>query len=266
LTEKIWLHLGSYFAYKKDWPSPMALQAQLLKQQNQALTWWLSGGIWKIAPAVGERDNMLPYLAMNDGLRTADLQRYEIGSKWQRPNFALQFLVDGSRWRDGFMFRINSSDSSGALVNNNKSKFVAATSFDLKWEFMPRWHLGATSAQTLNNLPRDFLFWHQPEGHSRVYLETLRTLFGGDLEILPRLAGRFIGKRYSPSLATDVIKLLNHNLPAAVVLDFQISLRHGDGAFLFSWENVLNQQFDWRYGVPAVGRYLRWGFWWNFLN
>jgi hypothetical protein len=164
------------------------------------------------------------------------------------------------------VFQANASDSSGAIVNGNESKFVVAASFKLNWEFMPRWHLGVLSAQTLNNLPRGFWFWHQPEGHGRVYLETLQNLFNGDLEILPRLAGRFVGKRYSPSFATDTVKLLKHNLPVAAVLDFQIRLRHGDGAFLFSWENVLNQQFDWRHGVPAVGRYLRWGFWWNFLN
>lgn len=266
LTGKTWLHLGSYWAYKKDWPSSMAVQAQLLKQQSQALTWWLSSGIWKIAPALGERDNALPYLAMNEDLRAAGLRRGEIGLKWRGRNLDLQFLLNGSQWSDAFVFQTNASDSSGAIVNSKERNFVAAASFELKWEFKPRWHLGAISAQTLNNLPRGFWFWHQPEGHGRVYLETLQNLFNGDLEILPRLAGRFVGKRYSPSFATDTVKLLKHNLPVAAVLDFQIRLRHGDGAFLFSWENVLNQQFDWRHGVPAVGRYLRWGFWWNFLN
>lgn len=118
----------------------------------------------------------------------------------------------------------------------------------------------------LNGLPPDFWFWHQPEGYSRVYLETQKNVFGGDLELLPRLAGRLVGKRYSPVFATTAVQILDDELPATAVLDFQIRLRHGDGALLFSWENVFNKRFDWRHGVPAVGRYLRWGFWWNFLN
>jgi hypothetical protein len=266
LTPKTWFNFNGHFSYKPDWPTSAALQAQLLTQSNESLIWWLAVSIWKIPPALGERDNALSYLARNADLHAANLQRGEIGVKWRRRNFDLQFLLNGSLWRDGFIFRTNSFDSTGALFNNGKSKLVAATQLDLNWEFAPRWHLGATSAQTLNNLPRDYWFWHQPEGHSRVYLETLQNFFNGDLEILPRLAGRFVGKRYSPSFAADAVKLLDHHLPIAAVLDFQIRLRHGDGAFLFSWENVLNQQFNWRYGVPAVGRYLRWGFWWNFLN
>jgi hypothetical protein len=55
-------------------------------------------------------------------------------------------------------------------------------------------------------------------------------------------------------------------LPSAPVLVVQLRLRHGDGALLFSWENVLDQKYEWRSGVPATRRFLRWGFWWNFLN
>jgi hypothetical protein len=194
------------------------------------------------------------------------LQRGEIGMKWRQRNLALQFHLHGSLWKDRFVFQANSLRTSGALFNSTRSKSVVAAQVDLNWELMPRWHVGAIAAQTLNNLPKDFWFWHQPEGYGRIYLETLQSLFGGDLELLPRLVGRFVGKRYSPSFATDAVKLLDHDLPKTAVLDFQIRLRHGDGALLFSWENILNQQFDWRFGVPAVGRYLRWGFWWDFLN
>jgi len=266
LTQRTWLQLGGHFAHKKDWPYDAALQAQLITQQNPSLAWWLSGGIWKIAPALGERDNTLPYLAKNGELRAINLQRNEIGVKWQRQSLDLQFRLNGSFWKDGLIFQADTSKNSGALFNNAHNEFVLATQFDLRWKFLPRWHLGAIATQTINGLPKDFWFWHQPEGYSRVYFETLQSFFDGDLEILPRLAGRFIGKRYSPSFATDAVKLFDHELPAAAILDFQIRLRHGDGALLFSWENVLNKQFNWRHDVPAVGRYLRWGFWWNFLN
>ncbi|MDZ7361402.1 MAG: hypothetical protein ONB46_11865 [candidate division KSB1 bacterium] len=266
ITPRTRLQLGGQASYKTAWPIGAALQAELIRQSSPSLTWWLGGGLWKIPPALGERDNTLPHLAMNRDLQPATLQRGEIGMKWRRRNFALQFFLHGSVWKDRFVFQANPLRSSGALFNSTRSKSVVATQLDLNWKVKPRWHVGAIVAQPLNGLPGDFWFWHQPEGYGRVYLETLRNLFGGDLEILPRLAGRFIGKRYSPSFATDAVKLLDHNLPKTAVLDFQIRLRHGDGALLFSWENILNQQFDWRFGVPAVGRYLRWGFWWNFLN
>jgi len=266
ITPRTWLQLGGQANYKTDWPIGAALQAEFVTQSSPSLAWWLGGGLWKIPPALGERDNTLPYLAMNRDLQPATLQRGEIGMKWRRRNFALQFLLHGSLWNDRFVFQANSLRNSGALFNSTRSKAVVAAQADLNWELMPRWYMGAIAAQSLNGLPRDFWFWHQPEGYGRVYLETLQNLFGGDLEILSRFAGRFIGKRYSPSFAADAVKLSDHDLPKTAVLDFQIRLRHGDGALLFSWENVLNQQFDWRYGVPAVGRYLRWGFWWNFLN
>jgi len=266
LTPRTWLQLGGHLTYKTNWPAAAALQAKFIAQRNQALTWWLSGSVWKIAPALGERDNDLPYLKLNDDLQAANLQRSEIGLTWQRQNFDLQIRLNGSLWKNGFIFQSEALKKSGTLINSNESEFVLATQLDLKWRLAPRWQLGATSTQTLNGLPQDFWFWHQPEGYNRVYLETQQSVFGGDLELLPRLAGRLVGKRYSPSFATTAVQLLNDDLPTVAVVDFQIRLRHGGGAFLFSWENILNRRFDWRHGVPAVGRYLRWGFWWNFLN
>ncbi len=266
IAPRTWLQLGGQANYKTDWPIGAALQAELIRQSSPSLTWRLGGSLWKIPPALGERDNALPYLAMNRDLQPATLQRGEIAMKWRRQNLNLQIHLNASVWNDRFFFQANSLRTSGALFNSTRSKSVVAAQIDLNWELQPRWHVGVIAAQPLNGLPRDFWFWHQPEGYGRVYVETLQNLFGGDLEILPRLAGRSIGKRYSPSFATDTVKLLDHDLSKTTVLDFQIRLRHGDGALLFSWENVLNQQFDWRFGVPAVGRYLRWGFWWNFLN
>jgi hypothetical protein len=262
ITPKLWLEIGGDLAYKNDWPAGASLKTQLINRRSPSLTWWLAGGLWKIPPALGERDNSLEYLAANGELPAVALQRGEAGITWQRQRFDLQLLLSGSVWQDGLVFRANSR----ALFNNTRSRSILAAQLALNWEFAPRWHLGAAAAQALNELPHDYWFWHQPEGHSRIYLETQKSFFGGDLEILPRAAGRFVGKRYSPSLATDAVALIAHTLPAAAVLDFQIRLRHGDGALMFSWENVLDQKFDWRYNVSATGRFLRWGFWWNFLN
>jgi len=262
MTPKLWLHLNGDLAHKKEWPFGAALKVQIIARPNQSLTWWLAGGFWKIPPALGERDNNLLYLTTNGDLQAVTLQRGEAGIKWQRQRFDLQLLFSGSAWQDGLVFRANSR----ALFNGTNSRTILASQLALHWEFASSWHLGAIAAQTINELPRDYWFWHQPEGYSRVYLETQKSFFGGDLEILPRLAGRFIGKRYSPSLDTAAVKLLDHTLPKAAVLDFQIRLRHGDGALMFSWENLLDQKFDWRHNVPAPRRFLRWGFWWNFLN
>lgn len=266
LHQHVWLQWRGYSRYKNDWPYEAGLQAQLLMQRRQTLSWWLEAGVWKIAPALGERDNALPYLAKNTDLRAVDLQRGAAGLKWQRQNLDVQIRLNGSFWTHGLIYRSNMANNSGTLANRKQSEFILAAQLDLKWQLAPRWHCGAIATQAFNGLPKDFWFWHQPEGYSRVYLETQKNFFDGDLEVLPRLAGRWLGKRYSPSFTTDIVKPLEQQLPAAAVLDFQIRLRHGDGAFLFSWENILNRQFDWRYGVPEVGRYLRWGFWWNFLN
>lgn len=266
LSTGTWLRLGGQAHYKRAWPSAAALQAQLVMQPNPSHTWWLSASLRKIAPALSERDNALPYLQMNAGLHAANLQHSELGMKWQHQNLELQIGLNASRWNNSFVFKTATSKNSGALFNNAETEFILATQLAFSWRLTPRWQLGATSTQVINGLPQDFWFWHQPEGYSRVYLETQKNVFGGDLELLPRLAGRLVGKRYSPVFATTAVQILDDELPATAVLDFQIRLRHGDGALLFSWENVFNKRFDWRHGVPAVGRYLRWGFWWNFLN
>ncbi|MGH7595622.1 MAG: hypothetical protein ACREOI_04685 [bacterium] len=262
ITSKLWIYVNGDVAYKKEWPAGASLQAQLVNRLSSSLTWWLAGGLWKIPPALGERDNNLSYLTANEDLQAVALQRSEAGIKWQQQRFELQLLLVGSVWQDGLLFRANSR----RLFNNNRSKSILAAQLALNWEFASSWHFGAIAAQTINELPRDYWFWHQPEGYSRVYFEAQKSFFGGDLEILPRLAGRFIGKRYSPSLNTAAVELFDHTLPKAAVLDFQIRVRHGDGALMFSWENLLDQKFDWRYNVPAPRRFLRWGFWWNFLN
>jgi hypothetical protein len=262
MTPKLWLHLNGNVAHKSDWPLGASLKAQIIARHNQSLTWWLAGGFWKIPPALGERDNNLSFLMTNEDLQAVNLQRGEAGIKWQRQRFDLQLLLSSSVWHDGLIYQTNSR----ALFNNNRSKSILAARLALHWEFASSWHLGAIAAQAVNELPHDYWFWHQPEGYGRVYLETQKSFFGGDLEILPRLAGRFIGRRYSPRLDTAAVKLPDHTLPKAAVLDFQIRLRHGDGALMFSWENLLDQKFDWRYNVPGPRRFLRWGFWWNFWN
>ncbi len=262
ITTKLWLRLNGDVMHKNDWPFGASLQVQIIARPRQSLTWWLAGGFWKIPPALGERDNHLTYLTANGDLRAVTLQRGEAGLKWQRQRFDLQLLFSGSVWQEGLVFRANSR----ALFNNNRSKTAFATQLALHWEFASSWHVGAIAARTINELPRDYWFWHQPEGYGRVYLETQKSFFGGDLEILPRLAGRFIDKRYSPSLDTAAVILLDHTLPKAAVLDFHIRLRHGDGALMFSWENLLDQEIAWRYNVPMPRRSLRWGFWWNFWN
>jgi hypothetical protein len=266
LTPKMWLQVAGYVAYKKDWPYGSALEAKWIVTPTPSLTWWLGGGIRKMPPALGERENALPYLSFNEELQAVDLWRGETGINWQRPRFGLNFRLSGSVWQNGLVFRADSLKRSGFLDNSSRSKFILASQLSLHWELVPQVHLYVISAQTINNLPQHFWFWHQPEGHANVYVETRQSLLDGDLEILPRIAGRFVGQRYSPGFATNELRLLKNELPAAALLDLQIRLRHGDGALLFSWENVLNRQFEWRDGVPAVGRFLRWGFWWNFLN
>lgn len=266
LSPRTWLQLNGQARRKMKWPLAAALQAQFILQPNAAHTWWLGGSFRKIAPAPGERENSLPALKTNKALRSASLQRSELGMKWQRPNFEMQICATGSRWENGFVFKADTSKKTGTLVNDTASQFILAAQLALHWQLAPHWRFGATSTQALNGLPKDFWFWHQPDGYSRVYLEAQKNIFGGDLELLPRVAGRWVGKRYSPRFATTAVQLLDDDLPATAVVDLQIRLRHGDGALLFSWENVLNKRFDWRHGVPAVGRYLRWGFWWNFLN
>lgn len=269
LTPRTWLQWRGHLRYKNDWPSDAALQAQIIMQRNPLWTWWVSGSLSKIAPALGERDNALEYLARNTDLQAANLWRGEWGFLWQRRRFNLHFQLSGALWKNGLIFQPDSVFlPSGSLRNKSGNTFVLATQLKANWQFAAKWHFAAVSTQTANAPQKDFWFWHQPDGYSRVSLETIRAFFGGDLEILPRIAGRFIGKRYSrfDTTSTGGLQLRERELPAAVVLDLQIRLRHGDGALIFSWENFLNQTFDWRPGVPAVGRYLRWGFWWNFLN
>jgi len=266
-----WLQANSHMTLKNNWPASGALTATLIRDLDTSSRIWWRASYWKIPPSLGERDNALIYLGRNNRLHAVDLLRNELGLNWQRSRFDLQLAVSGSFWKNNLVYRTNDAGTAGYLSHTDHRRFILATQFNLNWEIFSRWQVRALAAQALNGLPKDFWFWHQPEGHARLSFETLQSFFKGDLEVLPRLVGRLVGKSYSPDFSPAVassnkLQLFARDLPATAVVDFQIRVRHGDGALMFSWENILNRSYDLRSGIPAVGRYLRWGFWWNFLN
>ncbi|MDZ7342941.1 MAG: hypothetical protein ONA90_00335, partial [candidate division KSB1 bacterium] len=116
---KMWLHLSGHYAYKADWLAGIALEAKWIAAPTPSLTLWVAGGLGKLPPALGERDNQLPYLSQNENLQAADLRRSEVGLHWQRPHVDLKLRVSGSNWPNGFIFQIDSLRNTGFLVNRS---------------------------------------------------------------------------------------------------------------------------------------------------
>jgi hypothetical protein len=142
-------HLDGNTGRLKDWPYGAGFAANLINQPSCAAHLVAGSSIWRIPPAPGERENMLSELKANNDLRPADLQRGEIGVQWRRQRFDLHLRLNGSIWKNGYVYRI----ASAALFNSDRRLSVFAAQLHLDWEFAARWHLAATSAQAINQLP-----------------------------------------------------------------------------------------------------------------
>jgi hypothetical protein len=122
------------------------------------------------------------------------------------------------------------------------------------------------TAYSFKPLSEYFWFWHQPESYASAYLEKSVWLFERTLQMSPRFATRLIGERASPIFDAGSVLPRFEALKPAAVLDFHLRLGYGDASVLFAWENLLDQRFSWRPGVPDTGRVFRWGFWWKFWD
>lgn len=277
--EKAWLQGSGQFRHKQNWPTGYSFALTGFYQTQKETLFWLKGGLYQIPPALAERDNALPYLARNEKLQAVRLQHAQVGARAKISTLALHFTLGNAVWQRELLYATDSTrtafpefgDSvqvaySSQLRHRNRDRNALGAQMSLAWQPAPRWRASAHAAFAQAASAKHFWFWYQPESYARAALETKLLLFKKTIEALPRLSVNYLGARRSPVFAATSTLPRFETASAVTTLDFNLRILYGDGALFFSWENLLDERFDLREGVPHPGRVFRWGFWWKFLN
>lgn len=211
-----------------------------------------------INPAPGEYADTLGIINGNPGLQPAELQRGAIMLSWQpaaqtvvQMQFALNHL------KEPFVLQ-SAQSGDGAILINGGNKDVPSLDFLADWQLSRKFNFSAQGSWMLDDASS--LFWYQNVRRSfaRTYLEFLHDFFSGDLAMRLRAAVRHYGKSIASNNSTTTTLLADVEVPGAQLFDIQLFLRHGNLSFYFSFENILNKDFEWRPGIAAPGYSLKW--------
>ncbi len=157
-------------------------------------------------------------------------------------------------------FALESSQSGDeTILINGRNVDVPSLDFLADWQLGRKINFSAHGSWMLDDASS--LFWYQNVRRSfaRTYLEFLQDFFAGDLVTRLRVASRYYGKNIAPVNPTTTTALGDVEIPNVQLFDIQLFLRHGNLSFYFSFENILNKNFEWRPGIAAAGYSLKWG-------
>ncbi len=266
LISRFWLQSEGQYQRKGAWPESQALSLAGLWRAHASVLVWVRARQQRVPPALSEKDNQLLYLSSNLKLQAVDLVHLEGGFSWRRNAFAGQVQVGSARWREGYLFAADSAAGPAYLRNDDQSEQTMAARAQLQWQPKRDISIQLVGAQNLQSLPRHYWFWYQPEGFARLQLEARRTFFKNELEVMPRFSVRYLGERTSPVFSEESVLPQFKTFAAVTTFDFHLRLRYGSGAILFAWENLLNNKYALRDGVPDPGLLFRWGFHWTFRD
>lgn len=277
--ERVWLQSAGQMRFKKDWPTGYSATLAGLYQPQERKQLWAKLGIYQIPPALAERDNALPALARNESLKAVRLTHAQLGGRLRFANVAAQFALGNAMWQHSLNYSTTLDTialpefgdsvqvvSESRLQNFNDARQRLGAQMNMQWRPLPQWLASMHGAFTQPAAAKSFWFWHQPESYVRATLATRVLLFEKTIEVMPRLAVNYLGERRAPIFSATTLAPSFRSLPGVATFDFQLRILYGEGALFFSWENLLDERFDLRPGVPHPGRIFRWGFWWKFLN
>ncbi|MEK7728784.1 MAG: hypothetical protein AAB354_10255, partial [candidate division KSB1 bacterium] len=275
----LWLQSAGQLRHKQNWPTGYSLALAGFYQPEKEKLLWAKLGLYQIPPALAERDNALPYLARNEKLQAVRLQHAQIGGRAEFSKLAMQLTLGNAAWQRELLYATDSTRTAfpefgdsvmvsyrSQLRSRNRTRNALGAQMSLAWQPMPRWRASIHGALAQRASAKHFWFWHQPESYGRASLETRLLLFEKTIEALPRFSVNYLGARRAPVFAATSTLPAFETTKAATTVDFNLRILYGEGALFFSWENLLDERFDLRAGVPHPGRVFRWGFWWKFLN
>jgi len=212
-----------------------------------------------INPAPGEYADTLGTINRNAGLLPSELQRGAIMLSWQpATQSVLQIQFALNHLKEPFVLESSQSGNKAILING-VNKDVPSLDFLADWQLSRKINFSAHGAWMLDDASS--LFWYQNVRRSfaRAYLEFLQDFFAGDLAMQLRVAARHYGKSFASINSTTTTQLTDVEVPGVQLFDIQLFLRHGNLSFYFSFENILNKEFEWRPGITAPGYSLKWG-------
>jgi hypothetical protein len=257
---RFWLKGEAQYQHKADWPAGHAFALSGLWQVHANVLFWARARQQRVPPALVEKESHLTYLSANPHLQAVDLLHLETGFTWRRNSFAMQAQLGSGRWQEGFVFAADSAAGPAYLHNDDQPEQTTAVRLQLRWQPVKDIAIHLLGAHNLQKLPPHYWFWYQPEGFARLHLEARRTIFKNNLEVMPRFSARYLGERTSPVFSEQSVLPQFNTFAAVTTFDFHLRLRYGSGAMLFSWENLLNNKYQLREGVPDPGLLFRWGF------
>lgn len=218
-----------------------------------------------INPAPAEFANTLATLQGNADLQPAALLRAALAVQWQAEEKGrLQIRSALNRLQAPFAVDTLMPKGQAGLRNANHHNVPSIDGL-LEWQLSRALRLGGSATWMLNSPPTLFWYWYVPRGFARAYIELQQDFFRGDLDTRFRLVWRQYGSSQAPIY--DQTSLPKY-VPVAGggMADVQLFLRHGSGTVYFSFENVFDADLEWRPGVAAPGRFLKWGVSWDFRN
>jgi len=212
-----------------------------------------------INPAPGEYADTLGIININNGLQPAELRRGAIMLSWQlatRRVLQIQFALN--HLKEPFVLESSQSGDKAILINGG-NKDVPSLDFLTDWQLNRKINFSAHGSLMLDEAPS--LYWYENVRRSfaRAYIEFRHDFFAGDLATRLRVAMRHYGKSFASINSTTTTLLADVEVPGAQLFDIQLFLRHRNLSFYFSFENILNKDFDWRPGIAAPGYFLKWG-------
>jgi hypothetical protein len=253
------LQAGAALSFHKDgeWPAALALDFDFGVSFVKNLHAQALFNRRVINPAPGEYADTLGIINHNASLQPSELQRGAIMLSWQ---LAAQRIVHVQLALNHLKepFVLESSHSEGnAFLTNGEKKDVPSLDFLTGWQLNRKLNFSAHGSWMLDDAST--LFWYQNVRRSfgRAYVEFLHDFFSGDLAIRLRVITRHYGKSIASIDSTT--SFANVEVPSAQLFDIQLFLQHRNLSFYFSFENILNKEFEWRSGIAAPGYSLKWG-------
>lgn len=248
-----------------DWPVAFDADAGLDFTLNQKMRTYAEVSHRVINPAPAEFASTLALLQANAGLKPATLQRAAWAVRWQ-PSEKKWLQIQLAMNRLQAPFALDTLAASGeAYVRNVGNEDIPSVDFLYAWQVSRRLSAGGHGSWMLRTPPALFWYDHVRRGFTRAYVEWSQDFFGSDLVARLRLVWRYYAASAAPVYGASHLPRYV-DVPGGGVADVQLFLRHGSGTVYFSFENVFDADLEWRPGVAAPGRFLKWGVSWDFQN
>ena len=157
--------------------------------------------------------------------------------------------------------RYQFSDTTSFIATNFAPYHFYGANFAAEFYFLRRLKLQSTAM-----LLQDCRTGNLPLFSAKTALEYWNQFFKGDLRVLFRIEGEYLGERDGEVFHPYQAKKMTKKLDPAMIMNFFANLKFGKLQFYFLLENILDEKYDVVYGYPMNPRSFHYGIRWEFWN